>query len=65
MKGISYLTDQDGQKKAIVIDFDLFKNRDTLLEIIEDIEDEISIDLRRDEPSFDWDQIRGQVISKD
>ncbi|MEO6287282.1 MAG: hypothetical protein ABIN80_00175 [Dyadobacter sp.] len=50
MKGISYLTDEIGHKKAVVIDFDLLKDRDSLVEILEDIEDEIAIELRKNEP---------------
>jgi len=65
MKGISYLTDEGGQKKAVVIDFDLLKNRDSLLEVLEDIEDEIAIDLRKNEDSFDWTDAREMLLKKD
>ncbi|MCF0043696.1 hypothetical protein [Dyadobacter fanqingshengii] len=65
MKGISYLIDDVGQKTAVVIDFDLLKQRDSLLEILEDIEDEIAIDLRKNEESSDWDSVRAALISKD
>lgn len=65
MKGISYLIDEVGQKKAVVIDFDLFKNRDSLLDILEDIEDEIAIELRKDEPSFNWEDVRDSLMNKD
>lgn len=65
MKRISYLTDEGGHKKAVVIDLDLLRDRDNLQEIIEDLEDAISIELRRDEPSFDWTQVREAIINKD
>ena len=65
MKGISYLTDEGGQKKSVVIDFDLLKNRDSLLEVLEDIEDEIAIDLRKNEDSFDWTEAREMLLKKD
>jgi len=65
MKGISYLTDEVGRKKAVVIDFDLLKDRDSLLDILEDIEDEIAIDLRKDEPSLNWNDVRESLINKD
>jgi len=57
MKGISFLTDEEGQKKAVVIDFDLLKDRDSLLDILDDIEDEVAINLRKDESSVDWEEV--------
>jgi len=65
MKGVTYLTDEVGQRKAVVIDFDLLKERDNLLEILENIEDEIAIDLRKNEESLDWDSVKADLISKD
>ena len=65
MKGISYLTDEIGHKKAVVIDFELLKDRDSLLDVLEDIEDEIAIELRKDEPSFKWEDVREALINKD
>ena len=65
MKGITYLTDEVGQRKAVVIDFDLLKERDSLLEILEDIEDEIAIDLRKNEESSDWNSVKADLIAKD
>ena len=65
MKGISYLIDDIGQKTAVVIDFNLLKQRDSLLEILEDIEDEIAVDLRKNEESSDWNSVRAALIAKD
>jgi hypothetical protein len=65
MKGISYLTDEVGQKKAVVIDLDILKDRDSLLEVLEDIEDEIAIELRKNEQSFSWEEVRNELINKD
>jgi hypothetical protein len=65
MKGISYLTDEIGHRKAVVIDFDLLKDRDSLADILEDIEDEIAIELRKNEPSLDWEEARKKLISMD
>lgn len=65
MKGISYLTDEVGHKKAVVIDLDILKDRDSLLEVLEDIEDQIAIELRKNEPSFNWEDVRNQLINKD
>lgn len=61
MKGISYLTDEVGQKKAVVIDLDILKDRDSLLEVLEDIEDEIAIELRKNEQSFSWEDVRNEL----
>jgi hypothetical protein len=35
------------------------------MEIIEDLEDEISIELRKEEPSFNWGEVREGLISED
>ncbi|HEV7382558.1 MAG TPA: hypothetical protein VGN64_22335 [Dyadobacter sp.] len=63
MKGISYLTDEVGQKKAVVIDFDLLKNHNSLVEVLEDIEDEITI--RQEESSYDWNDVRENLIERE
>jgi len=65
MEGISYLTDNAGQKKAVVIDFALLKERDNLTEILEDIEDEIAIELRKNDLLLDWDNVKDELIDKD
>jgi hypothetical protein len=65
MKGISYLTDEVGQKKAVVIDFDLLKNHSSLIDVLEDIEDEISIAIRQNEPSYDWKDVRNTLIERE
>ncbi|WP_291036112.1 type II toxin-antitoxin system RelE/ParE family toxin [Dyadobacter sp. 50-39] len=51
MKGVSYLTDEVGHKKAVVIDLELLKHRENLADIIEDIEDAVAIETRKDEAS--------------
>ncbi|MBO9614638.1 MAG: hypothetical protein J7619_18200 [Dyadobacter sp.] len=53
MKGVSYLTDEVGQKKAVVIDLELLKHRENLADILEDIEDAVAIETRKDEESVD------------
>jgi hypothetical protein len=63
MKGVSYLTDEVGQKKAVVIDFDLLKNHNSLVEVLEDIEDEITI--RQEESSYDWNDVRENLIERE
>lgn len=46
MKGVSYLTDEVGHKKAVVIDLELLKHRENLADIIEDA---VAIETRKDE----------------
>jgi hypothetical protein len=65
MEGISYLTNEAGQKKAVVIDIALLKDRDNLVEILEDIEDEIAIDLRKNEELVNWDDVRDTLMTED
>ncbi|WP_439558941.1 hypothetical protein [Dyadobacter sp.] len=65
MKGISYLIDEIGEKKAVVIDVALLREKDNLLSILEDIEDEIAIELRKDEESLNWKEVKDQLLSED
>ncbi len=65
MEGISYLTNEAGQKKAVVIDIALLKDRDNLIEILEDIQDEIAIDLRKNEELVNWDDVRDTLMTED
>ncbi|WP_262893269.1 hypothetical protein [Dyadobacter subterraneus] len=36
-----------------------------LIELLEDIEDEIAIDLRKDEERLNWDDVREELMRKD
>lgn len=65
MKGVSYLTDEVGKKKAVVIDLDLLKHRENLADILEDIEDAVAIETRKDEESVDWETARKDLLSMD
>ncbi len=65
MKGVSYLTDEVGQKKAVVIDLDLLKHRESLADILEDIEDVVAIEARKDEESVDWESARKDLLAMD
>lgn len=65
MKGVSYLTDEVGQKKAVVIDLELLKHRENLADILEDIEDAVAIETRREEESVDWEVARKDLLSMD
>jgi len=61
MKGISYITDIDGIKKALVLDLKLFENKRRLFSILEDLEDNWEIEARRNEPTFVWDDVKDQL----
>jgi len=65
MKGVSYLTDEVGQKKAVVIDLELLKHRESLADILEDIEDAVAIETRKDESAVDWEEARKGLLSMD
>jgi len=65
MKGVSYLTDEVGHKKAVVIDLDLLKHRENLADILEDIEDAVAIETRKDEESINWEEARRDLLSMD
>ena len=47
MKGISYLTTEAGDKKTVVIDIKLLKDLNRLMDKLEGISDEITIELRK------------------
>ena len=59
------MTNEAGQKKAVVIDIALLKDRDNLIEILEDIQDEIAIDLRKNEELVNWDDVRDTLMTED
>lgn len=65
MKGVSYLTDEVGQKEAVVIDLDLLKRSESLADILEDIEDAVAIEMRKSEGSVDWEEARNNLLSMD
>ncbi|WP_353722726.1 hypothetical protein [Dyadobacter sp. 676] len=65
MKGVSYLTDEVGHKKAVVIDLDLLKHRKSPADVLEDIEGAIAIETRKDEASVDWEVARKDLLSMD
>lgn len=62
MKGVSYLTDEVGHKKAVVIDLELLKHRKNLADILEDIEDAVAIETRKDEESVAWEASQKQIV---
>jgi hypothetical protein len=54
MKGISYITDSKNRKKAIVMDYSLFKKHE---EEIEDLLDTIIAESREKEESIPFEKV--------
>ena len=61
MKGVSYITDKNSQKKAVIIDLKTLEKYD---EQIEDLFDAIIAESRRDEPSVKWEDIKKRLSKK-
>lgn len=61
MSGIVYITDKKNRKKAVVIDYDLFKNHE---EELEDILDVIIAEEREKEKSVPLDQVVAKLKKK-
>ncbi len=58
MKGISYLTDQAGKKKAIVVDLDKYS------EYLEDLLDLIAYEESKDEPVYDFEETVDEILKE-
>lgn len=54
MKGVSYITDANNNRKAVVIDYKVFKNHETELE---DLLDVIIAESRKDEESIPFEKV--------
>ncbi len=61
MSGIVYITDKKNRKKAVVIDYDLFKNHE---EELEDILDVIIAEEREKEKSIPLEKVVAQLKKK-
>lgn len=62
MKGITYLTDDKNQKVAVQIDL---QNYDKALnEFLEELEDILAIELRRNSPTVPWEKIKKRLDNK-
>ena len=61
MKGISYITDNQNRKTAVVIEFKTLQKYD---EQIEDLFDAIIADSRKDEPSVSWELVKKKLKKK-
>jgi len=56
MRGISFVTDVNGEKVGLMIDL---KNHDNIInEYLEDLFDLIDVQSRKDEESVSWDEAK-------
>ncbi|MEM6844387.1 MAG: hypothetical protein AAF632_19365 [Bacteroidota bacterium] len=58
MEGINYLTDNDGNKKAIVIDLEKYG------EYLEDLLDVITYEESKDEEEYDFEETINEIIQE-
>jgi|AntAceMinimDraft_17_1070374.scaffolds.fasta_scaffold04996_3 glutamyl-tRNA reductase len=59
MKGVNYVTNDKGEKLAMIIDINNPKNITT--EYLEELEDIIAIELLKNEPSEDWESVKNEL----
>ena len=52
MKGVQYIVDNDGEKKAAVIDLKIYSD------VWEDIHDILMVKSRKNEPRLKWADVR-------
>ena len=55
MRGIDYLIDDNGKKKAVMIDLRAWGK------LWEDFQDVIVSEARKDEPTVQWEQLRAEL----
>lgn len=58
MKGIRYITDEQGNRSEIVIDIDTYKEQ------IEDFLDGIEATSRMDEPQEDYENVFNRILKQ-
>ena len=62
MKGISFITDDKGERTGLMIDI---KNHDSVLkDYLEDLMDLIEVNARKNEKSIPWDVAKSELKTK-
>ena len=61
MKGVSFITDENDKKKAVVIDLKTIEKYD---EQIEDLFDIVIAESRKGEPSSSWGDVKKRLKRK-
>ena len=56
MKGVQFVVDDKGKKKAVIIDLEEWG------ELWEDIYDILISEQRREEPSVPWEELKAEVL---
>ena len=59
MKGIQFVVDEAGKKKAVLIDLAEWG------ELWEDIYDVLVSQSRKDEPTIDWEVLRAEMVREE
>lgn len=59
LRGVQYLVDEVGERKAVVISLELWGD------LWEDFYDVLVSELRKDEPTVPWDSLRSEVVSEE
>ena len=55
LKGVQYIVDEKGKRKAIVLDWEEWG------ELWEDLCDVLVAESRRDEPTIPWDELKAEL----
>ena len=55
LKGVQYIVDDKGNRKAIVLDWEEWG------ELWEDLYDVLVAESRRDEPTIPWDELKAEL----
>ena len=61
MKGVSYITDKNSRKKAVVIDLKTLEKYD---DKVEDLLDAIIAESRVEEPTVSWETVKKKLNKK-
>ncbi len=59
MKGIQFVVDDSGKKKAVLLDLEVWG------EFCEDIYDVLVSQSRKDEPTVDWQELKAEMSSEE
>lgn len=64
MKGVRYITDEDGRKTALIIELEKLKELKSGEDFIEELEDTLDIILREDEPAKSWSYVKEKLYAQ-
>jgi len=59
VEGIQFVVDDDGKKKAVLIDLEKWGD------LWEDFYDVLISELRRDEPRIAWDELKAEMMEEE